>query len=228
MLVQSIVDRVVGITNDPLFKRASLADVLRWANEGAELVAMSSPVASAKYVILTLVAGAMQDMRVLDPTVKWIKLRKLVCNCNGASPTGARIREVSLNGIEAIEPNWRARTPSTIVYEYIPSADDPLMFETYPPAAAGVKVYAETLVLPPTFGALDGGGTALADPAEVFPLPAGFDIPVVDYTVFRIFLKDAGDPGYATRANTHLTAFNAATGLAIKGDTPEQGNQAAA
>jgi hypothetical protein len=214
---QTVIDSVTDITKDYDHVRWSLAEISRWMNQAAGEIATMHPRASAQYLTLTLGAGVRQDLRVIDSAKAWIRLHELVCNVSGSDPTGPTIRLVSRSAMDSVFRTWRASTGASAVKEYTLDEREPFTFDVYPPqSAAGTKVLALASVRPAAFCVLNAGATALSDASEVIPLADGFEVPLIDYTLFRMFSKDANDPAYAGRAAMHLQAFQGAMGIETK------------
>lgn len=222
--VQSVIDRVLHITKDYDYVRWTMAELAGWLNDAVGQIATLHPRAAAKYVPLTLQEGSRQDLRTIDPSVRWIRLFELVCNMQPTTPggttyapTGPTARMVLRSVLDQAFRTWRAKAATaTAIEEYALDERQPYVFDVMPPVAAGTRVYALAAVKPAPCAALNQTGTALAVADEAFPLDDGYDIPAVDYVLFRAFSKDANDPTYAARAGNHLQAFQLAMGVEVK------------
>lgn len=205
--IQSIIDRVTFVTKDPDRVRFTLDEILLWLNNAQEQIASLHPRAASQYVTLTLAEGARQDLRTIAPTTRWIRLHELVCNVVGDKPVGTTIRQISRPSIDFAFRSWRGGSPTaTAVKEYSMDEREPFTFDVNPPVAPGTKVYALAAVKPAPITS-EAGDFALAD---------GYDIPAVDYVLFRLFSKDANDQTYSARAAGHLQAFQLAMGVETK------------
>ena len=214
---QSVIDRIVFILRDGGQKRAKLTDISRFMNEAQAVLATSAHRAAAKDVTLVLKAGSRQDLRLIDAGKEWVRLNRLACNFVGDDPTGAAIRLVSREALDNAVADWRASPPASTVYEYAVVEDEACMFDVFPPAVDGTKVLAVATAVPPPICVLNTAGTALANSDEVIQLAQGFDIPLVDYTLFRLFSMDSNDPAYEKRAQQHLSLAQMAAGISAKG-----------
>ena len=195
-------------------------EISRWLNDAMDQITSMHPRAATRYVTLTLAAGTRQDLRVIDPSTRWVRLYELVCNVVGDAPTGMAIRMVPRMAVDVRSPNWRARpATSTVVREYMLDERDAYTFDVNPPVAAGTKVLALVGARPAPCMSVDED--VLVDPDEEFPLFDGYDIPAVDYVLFRAFSKDANDPQYASRAAAHLQSFQLAMGVETKDASSE-------
>lgn len=220
-LTQEVIDAVTDVTKDYDRVRFTLAEMSRWMNHAAGQIATIHPRAASQYLQLTLGAGSRQDLRTIDSTKKWIRLHELVCNVTGSDPTGDTIRQVARPIRDNAFKTWRSTASASAVKEYSLDEREPFTFDVYPPIAAGTKVLALASIRPDAFCELDGVGTALADTSEIVPLADGYEIPVIDYTLFRLFSKDANDQSYQARAAMHLQAFQLAMGIETNDAKPK-------
>lgn len=212
---QSVLDRIDFATGDTARKRFSLPRIAQFLNEAQSMIAEASPKSSAAYLPITLVAGTQQTLEN-DTSKSWIRLHEVVCNASaGGLPTGASVRLVSRPQLDQVARNWRAASAGATV-EYTMDERDPKAFMVYPPAVAGAKLFALASPRPGPVCVLNGGGTALADANELIGLGDGFDIPMVDWVLYRLFSKDALEPGYQVRAKDHFAAAQGALGVVLQ------------
>lgn len=217
--IQSIIDRVTDVTKDYDHVRWTLPEIARWLNDAAGQIASLHPRAASRYVTLTLQEGSRQDLRVIDPSIEWIRLYELTYNVTPSGSASSSIRQVSRPALDFAFRTWRRKQPTAAeVKEFAMDERQPYVFDVNPPVAAGTKVLALAAARPPQCMILNPDGTGLQDPDEVFPLAAGYDIPAVDYVLSRCFGKDANDPTYANRAAMHAQLFQATMGVEV-GDT---------
>lgn len=214
--IQSIIDRVTDVTKDYDHERWTLREIARWLNDAAGQIASIHPRAAAKYVQLTLREGSRQDLRLISPTTQWIRLYELTYNILPDGKPGRTIRQVSRPALDFALRNWRMKAPqATEVKEFAIDEREPFTFDVNPPVAEGSKVLALAAARPPQCMNLNGSGTALTNPGEVFPLEAGYDIAAVDYVLARLFSKDANDPTYTNRAAMHMQLFQTVMGVEV-------------
>lgn len=208
--VQSIIDRVKLVNKDPDHVRWTASELLTWVNDAQDQIASLHPRAATTYVTLTLAQGSRQDLRTISPTTRWVRLFELTTNMEPVpdtedqfTPTGPTIRAIPRRSLDTAFRNWRGRAPTaTQVKEFALDERDPFTFDVVPPVAAGVRVLALAAVKPAAVTALDN-----------FGLPDGYDIPAVDYVLYRCFSKDANDPSLAQRAQVHLQTFQLSMGV---------------
>lgn len=200
--VQSIIDRATFVSKDTDRDRWTVEEMLAWLNDAAGQIASLHPRAASQYVMLPLADGSRQDLRTIDPDTHWIRLHEITCNGIDGAPDGPTVRIIPRPALDAARRTWRADTPSATIKEYAMDEREPFTFDVNPPALAGAEVYALVAIRPAPFSEDD-----------IFPLAAGFEIPAMDYLLFRMFTKDANDQSYTARASGHLQAFQLAMGI---------------
>lgn len=208
----SVFTRVTHVTKDYDKVRFTEPEFLEWANDAQDQIASLHMRAADQYVTLTLAAGARQDLRLIAPDVRWLRLQELTCNVVDGAPVGPTIRQVSRPILDTAFRTWRSRTATaTQVEEYAVDEREQFTFDVFPPVAAGTQVYALAAIKPTPLQALD----------DTISLAPGFDIAMVDYVLFRFFSKDANDPTYSARAQTHMQLFLSGLGVEVKDAKPE-------
>lgn len=206
---QSIIDRVTYILRDDDHVRWTWPELSLWINDARNRVAELHPRVVADHRIITLQEGSRQDLRLIDPTTNWIRLYSLVCNVRDGKPTGPTIQVIDRNALDRAFSQWRGAPPTARdVQEFSLDDRDKYGFDVVPPVRAGVEVYAFVSAVPTApIAVLNVNRDGLADSDEVTGLPPSYAIPMSDYVLYRCFTKDANDPTYASRAQTHLQAF---------------------
>jgi hypothetical protein len=209
--VQSIIDRVTYITRDPARVRHTFEEILSLVQDAQLMIATLHPRASTRYTTLTLLQGARQDLRLIDPTGRWLRLFAVEYNVDADDLPGASVRQISRRALDNTMRNWRSATPQDTVEEFAVDEREPFTFDVNPPAVEGTKVMALVAVTPP----------AIETEESDFGLAEGYDIAAVDYVLYRLFSKDASDASYAARATAHLQAFGVAIAAQIKDASAE-------
>lgn len=219
--IQSIIDRIVAVTQDHGYVRWPLPELIRWLNDAQGQIAQLHPRAAADYKVLKLAEGSRQDLRRIDPTKNWVRIFEIVCTMVDGEPTGIPCRQVYRQTLDTSNPRWRSRAATALApEEFALDERNPYVFDVNPPVADGVEVYALVVVKPKRIGTLNAAGTALLDPNERFGLPDGYDIAAIDYVLWRCFSKDANDPSYQQRALTHLQSFQLVVGVELTDAAP--------
>lgn len=202
MQVQSIIDRVTFVTKDVAHTRFSLEEIVAYINDAIKLMPSMNARCAAQYVQLSLAGGARQDLRGIDSTKRWVRLFEIVCN----GTDGPTVRPVARAALDNSAPNWRSEPQAQAIQEFATDEREPFTFDVYPPAAPGISVTALVAIAPDD----------VEDEDSDFPLADGFDIPTVDYVLYRLFCKDANDQTYMARSTGHFQAFSLAMGVETK------------
>tara|TARA_R110002020_G_scaffold458617_1_gene676129 strand:+ start:148 stop:642 length:495 start_codon:yes stop_codon:yes gene_type:complete len=126
--------------------------------------------------------------------------------------TGKRaIRLVDRDILDTQEPNWHDATASsgtaaahtTTVKHYIFDEDDPRRYYVFP-GASSTSTFVEIVY--------SGAPTDLSATGSTMYVDDIFANALIDYTLFRCYLKDAEFAGNQQRAATHYQLFAASVG----------------
>lgn len=201
--VQSIIDSVTFVTKDPERVRFGFEEILQYVRDAQQVISTTHPRASSSYEVLTLAAGSRQDLRLIDPDLRWRRLFSVEYNVVGLA-AGPTVRQISRTSLDRFNRNWRSATPQPMVDEFAVDEREPYTFDVNPPVTNGTKVMALVAIVPPV----------IEDEDSDFGLAEGYEIPAADYVLSRLFAKDASDASYAARSAAHMQAF--ATGMAMR------------
>ena len=130
-------------------------------------------------------------------------------NGTSNSATGKRaIRIVNVDILNTQEPDWNDPTVSgdaahgTVVKHYIFDEDDPRNYYVYPGVSG--NAYVEIV-----YSAAPTDLSATSDTISVDDIYANA---IIDFVLYRAYMKDAEYAGNAQRANTHYQLFTASIG----------------
>jgi hypothetical protein len=208
--VQQVLDRVGLVLNDPTYQRWILSERVEWINAGMRTIAAMHPRVSSAYGIIPLVAGPRQSL-TQDTTRSWMRVYEVCYN----APSGVRgnsVRMVNRASIDSTYRNWPTGTLASEIKEACIDERSVLSFDVSPPAQNTVQVEVFGAVVPAAVGALNVGGTALANPNEVLTIARGFELALLHYVLAWCYAKDASDPAYIQRSTMHQSAFATAVG----------------
>jgi hypothetical protein len=196
ILASAIISQAHTIQQDTGATRWSDAEHLDWLNAAQREIVVLSPDANTTIGNLTLVAGTKQDL-----PAGALSLKRLIRNmgAGGATP-GEAIRATTERELDTIDPNWHAATATLVVKNYTYDPLEPLTYYVYPPMSGATTVLAAYPALP----------TAIATTATAISLPDRYANAMLDYALYRGFLKDADIPGMLQRATYHRAAFDMA------------------
>ena len=206
MIAQNILDRATIILQDESNVRWPRAELLKWLNDSQREIVLQRPDALAQNDTITLAAGTKQSMPATT-----IQLLDVVRNINGRA-----IRVVSREIMDAQQPDWHTQTQSSAIKHFMFDVRDPKHFYVYPPAVVGTQVEA-IYSTAPTDCATEAASLALNDV---------YANAMVDYVLYRAYLKDADYAGNAQRATAHYTTFMQSIGAKTQVDTAMNPNKA--
>lgn len=205
---QSILQRCVITIQDNTSVRWTVAELVRYLNDGQREIIVFRPDAMTTYGSQALVAGTRQTLPPLGT-----KLIDVIRNTGG--PKRA-VRSVNREILDAQTPGWHGLTGSTDIYHFIYDPRDPKVFYVYPPAAVvGASVELIYSALPVDIAEPADGLTYTAVVGNI-SVPDIYGNVLQDYVLYRAYLKDAEYAGNSARSQLHRGAFDGALGVEIK------------
>lgn len=198
---QNIVDDAETILSDTLNERWTETELLAWVNAGMKEISLVKSDAYIKSETFTLAEGTIQSL----PTGGF-QLMTITHNM-GVSPgatAGGMIKLTDINIMNAIDANWHAATPAATVKYYMYDERFPEKFIVSPPQPASA------------FGFV--WGIYCAVPTEVL-IDATILVSdiyrnvLLDYVLYRAYMKDADYTTNANRCVAHYQAFTNALGV---------------
>lgn len=198
MLASEVIDRATIILQDNANVRWTRIELLKWLNDAQREIVIVRPDATAMNAAITLVAGTKQSLP--DTAVQLLDVVR--------NTAGRAIRMVQREILDAQQPDWHTHTKSSTVRHYMFDVRDPKHFYVYPPAVAGVSI--ETV-----YSTVPADVTSEAGAISLNPIYANA---MVDYMLYRAFLKDADYAANANRASAHYSAFAQALGSKTQTD----------
>jgi len=184
------------------------AELLRYMNDAQREVVNLRPESSSTTTNVALVVGTAQTI----PTAG-LRLIKVVRNMSaaGGSATGKRaIRIVDREILDTQEPDWHDPTVSgdathtTTVKHYVFDEDDPRRFYVYPGASTTSTFIEIVYSTAPTDFANTSSATMFVDDVYANAL--------IDYVLYRAYMKDAEFAGNQNRASAHYGLFISSIG----------------
>ena len=199
----NLISRIQDTLQDTTGVRWTSAELLRYINDAQREVVNFRPEATAKHVNNSLATGTEQAV----PGLTLIKVvRNMSSNQDGA--TGGRtIRLVDEDILNSIEPDWHNPTVTgdaahgTIIKHYIFDPDDPKKFYVYPGVKSGLNAYIEIVY--------SDVPTDLSSTSSTIGMDDIYGNALVDYVLYRCYMKDAEFAGNAQRAGSHYQLFMA-------------------
>jgi hypothetical protein len=213
----SVIQRVVDLLQDTTNVRWPAPELVRWLNDGQRAIQLVRPDATSVTTTATLLAGVRQDMKLMTLTKPPAKLMEVIRN---VAPT-SRMRPITKTSrtlLENHQPGWYAAAPSVDIIHFTFDPRDSDVFEVFPPAPAAPDDLAQvelTYSAYPTDVAVPGSAlwTSVSGNIDVND---SFQLPLIDYIVYRAMSKDA-ETANAARAAAHLQAFQLAVNADMQG-----------
>ena len=202
----NLITRVQDTLQDTTSVRWPEAELLRYINDAQREIVNFRPEASSKTANLQLVTGTLQTL----PT-EGLRLIKVTRNMSDASggATGARaIRLVSVDILNTQEPDWNNPSVSgdaahgTNVKHYVFDEDDPRKYYVYPGVSGNAYVEIVFSRTP----------TDLANTSATIYIDDIYGNAIVDYVLYRAYMKDAEFAANSQRAGQHYQLFTASLG----------------
>ena len=202
---QSIVQRVVDISQDKTSIRWPVNEIIRAINDAQREIALYRPDAMVTNATLALVAGSKQTL----PS-NGTKLIDIPRNTGGGA-----IRLTNREILDAQTPGWYQLTGVLNPVHYMYDIRDPKVFYVYQPAIVGASLEIVYSAVPTPVGEVADGSLFTAVTGNL-SVPDIYANAVVDFALFKIYLKDAEYAGNAARAQNHYTMFGNALGAEFK------------
>lgn len=216
LTAQSIIQRAVQILQDTTSVRWPVDELVRWLNDGQREIILYRPDSNTKVATGTLAVGTRQDMTTMTG-VSSLNPAKLIDITRNMAATSAKraVRLVEREILDAQQPGWHAATGSVDIIHFMFDARDPRAFYVYPPATALAQLEVMFSAYPTDVAAPTG-----ADYTGVSGVISVADIygnALLDYILYRAYLKDSEYAGNAARAQAHYMALGNSLGIELKG-----------
>jgi hypothetical protein len=202
---QSIVQRVVDISQDKTSIRWPVNEIIRAINDAQREIILYRPDAMVTNATLALVAGAKQSL-----PANGTKLIDIPRNTGGGS-----MRLTNREILDAQTPGWYALPGVLKPVHYTYDIRDPKVFYVYQPALLGASLEIVYSAVPTDIAAVAEGSLYDAVVGDI-SVPDIYANAIVDFALFKIYLKDAEYAGNAARAQSHYTLFGNALGNEFK------------
>ncbi len=214
MLATEVLERVVFIIQDDTSVRWTANELVDWLNDAQTATQALRPDSTEEFTSIQLVPGAFQDLSLrsadlLNPSTKLIKVTR------NTSIEGRRraLRLVSRQLLEAVKPDWETSPPATDCVNYMTDPNMPNCFWVYPPAPVpsptqpAMMVEVQYSATPTPLDKMNLADKTWRDVKGDLSVKDRFMIPLVDYVLYRAYLKDAEYGGNGARAQTHFQQF---------------------
>lgn len=202
MLAQEIIDDCEKTLQDPSNARWSLDELLSWLNEGQRVIVKNKPNAYSLTAALPLSSGTYQSM-----PADAIQLLDVIRN----SSTSTRIvRQTTREELDAINPSWHDPANAAEEVDHFTYTDyEPLSFYVQPPNDGNGQLEILYSAIPPEVN----------DPIDTMSVPDFYRSALVDYVLYRCFLKDSEDAANRAMAETFYGQFMSGLALLAQNET---------
>jgi hypothetical protein len=209
----NLLSRIKDTLQDTTSVRWPEAELIRYINDAQREIVNFRPESSATTTNVQLTTGTKQSL----PSAG-LRLIKVVRNMSaaGGSATGKRaIRIVNPDILNTQEPDWHDPTVSgdaahtTIVKHYMFDEDDPRNYYVYPGVAGNAFVEVVYSASP----------TDLSDTSSTIGVDDIYANAIVDFVLYRAYMKDAEYAGNAQRASNHYQLFTGSISQGVQSST---------
>lgn len=215
-LASEIIARARHIFQDDTGTRWTNAEELNWLNDGQREIVLLRPEASVINETMALVAGTKQTIPALG-----IKLIDAVRNMTGignATPSKV-VRIINREVLDSTIPTWHSDPANATgeVDHYLFDHRDPKVFYVYPQPPAtpsGIEII------------YSSSPADVAATTNAITLDDVYANALLDYMLYRSYLKDADFSGNVNRATLHKNAFMQSLGLKAQSDIETDPNAA--
>jgi hypothetical protein len=222
-----VLQRVVWLLQDESI-RWTAAELVQWLNDGQTAMVALRPEVTEVIASVTLSPGALQSLYDYTPALPQppVKLMKVTRN---TSLEGRRraIRLVSREIMDVTKPDWQSAPPATDAVNYMVDVNLPAAFWIYPPAPVpSVQVPAMSVEIhysaEPKALDLPAADKTWKDTQGDISVRDRFAMVLVDYVLYRAFMKDAEFGGNGARSKTHFDLFQGQLMADIQGSMVAQ------
>lgn len=205
---KDVIQRGVVTTQDTTSIRWPVGEWVRYLNDGQREIMLHRPDAFNKSALVDCAAGTKQAL-----PADGAKLIDVQRNATAASKRAVRIcsREI----LDAQMPNWHNIAGAAEIVHFMYDPREPKAFWVYPPATIAAKLEINYSATPTDIAEPTAGSdyTAVVGNISVADIYANS---LLDYMLYRVYLKDADYAGNAARAQAHYAAFATALGIELK------------
>ena len=202
----NIITRVQDTLQDTTSVRWPEAELLRYINDAQREIVNFKPGASSKTANMQLVTGTLQSL----PTegLRLIKVTRNMSDASGGATGGRAVRIVDIDILNTQEPDWNNPSVSgdaahgTTVKHYVFDDDDPRKFYVYPGVAG--NAYVEIVY--------SKSPTDLSSASSTIDVDDIYGNAIVDFVLYRAYMKDAEYAANSQRAGQHYQLFTASIG----------------
>lgn len=213
LTAQSIIQRAVQVLQDTTSVRWPTDELVRWLNDGQREIVLYRPDANTTTATGTLAAGTRQNLVGMTGITNPAKLIDIMRNMAASSAKKA-VRLIDREIMDAQTPGWHSITSTVDVVHFMFDPRDPRAFYVYPPATSLAQLEITFSAYPTDISAPTGTDyTGVAGNISVLDI---YGNALLDYILYRCYMKDSEYAGNAGRATAHYGAFANSMGIEFK------------
>lgn len=206
-----IMQRVNKLLNDPGFTRWPKEELLNYLNDAQRAIVLRRP---DSYTVdvddFACVVGVKQSL-----PADALKLIDIPRNASGKAIRGPYNRQVLDDNYDT----WYAGKTATEVELYIYDERNPKTFYVYPGVTPGIEL---TLVYSKAPPAID---SAANDSSEVIALDDVYVNAIIEWILYRAYMKDAEYAANPNKSQMHMNAFRSQLGEKSQADVAMMGEE---
>lgn len=197
----NLIARIQDTLQDTTSVRWPEAELLRYINDAQREIVNFKPETSATHANVALDTGTEQSLP--SGGLRLIKVIRNVASTASDAAGKRAIRIVDLDILNTQEPDWHDATVTgnaahgTEVKHYAFDPDDPKKYYVYPGVSG--SAYVEVV-----YSAAPTDLSAASDSISVDDI---YGNAIIDFVLYKAYLKDSEYAGNAQRANTHYSLF---------------------
>ena len=209
LTVKNILDRVQITLQDTTNIRWTQEELLNYLNDAQREIALLKPDATSINTNIQLATGTQQSLPSGGNRI--LRVLRNMSSAAGDATGGRAIRQVSLESLDAQDPNWHDPTATglskhtTIVKHWVYDESDPKVFYVYPGVAGNAFVEIVYSVVP---GVLDysSSGSSELGVSDIYANA------VINFILYMAHNKDSESAGNQAKATGYYTLFTNAIG----------------
>lgn len=189
-----IINKAAIILQDVSNIRWPRPELLAWVSDGQRTIATLAPEAYTVAEVVQPAAGTRQHL----PS-EGTRLISVVRNVSSGSSRAVRLVDRAV--LDAQNPDWHSATAAAVAQNYVFDPRYPRMYYVYPPHTGATSAKLEIIYAKMP--------TPIATEATSLVIDEQYHDAIVDYVLYRAYLKDAEYTQNAERAQLHYQAFAA-------------------
>ncbi|WP_421174106.1 DUF6682 family protein [Aeromonas enteropelogenes] len=200
--IKELLDLVSLELSDKLRLRWTLDDLVVYYNAAVAAMANYRPDIFAHTHPFRCVAGTKQALP--DGAIKLIEVER--------NTGGRKVRFFERGVLDDLEPDWLTGQDAEEVEAYCYEATTPKAFWVYPGVVSGVQIDLTVSQLPELVT------TADVEAGATLPVDATYHTPLLDWIMYRAYLRDADDTVNSSRGQSHMQSFANYLGVTLQSD----------